>query len=295
MFGNFPYSASTLGSGKEVVSTCTASESPVKHCHGAQVAVGPASHGGWHPIEGTAAWIFLDSTTKHVGDLSEAWNDTEEDDDLWLDSCILPRGLGLETPQLQAVELTPSDPEEPLQMLYSRVTDEVLLKLHQDGFVIVDQALSPAVCETLRHEMDVLLDNGQMWDSQSYSHEESALHHDICVARWCLDLPTSRHKIFAIIPCFSSAILVKCCTNKPLVCQDALPQTDPNSNDQLNLPQQLISPGGRVSKETTLDFKDVRSYAPTFSRMEHDEGLLRNLRRLPALQDLSMQHLRFLA
>ncbi|CAL1142121.1 unnamed protein product, partial [Cladocopium goreaui] len=44
--------------------------------------------------------------------------------------------------------------------------------------------------------------------------------------------------------------------------------------------------------ETTLDFKDVRFYAPTFTRMGTDEGLLRVLRRLPVLRDLSMQHLR---
>ena len=70
----------------------------------------------------------------------------------------------------------------------SKITDEALLKLHRDGFVIVDQALSPALCETLRHEMDILLETGQMWDSQSYSHEEGALHHDICVAWSCLDV-----------------------------------------------------------------------------------------------------------
>ena len=47
-------------------------------------------------------------------------------------------------------------------------------------------------------------------------------------------------------------------------------------------------------QETTLDFKDVRFYAPTFTRMGTDEGLLRVLRRLPVLRDLSMQHLRIL-
>lgn len=49
-----------------------------------------------------------------------------------------------------------------------------------------------------------------------------------------------------------------------------------------------------TDQETTLDFKDVRLHAPTFNRMENDEGLLRVLRRLPVLQDLSMQHLRLL-
>lgn len=63
----------------------------------------------------------------------------------------------------------------------TKITDEVLLKLHRDGFVVVDDALPLPVCETLRHEMDVLLEHGQMWNSQSYSHEEGALHHDIWV------------------------------------------------------------------------------------------------------------------
>lgn len=106
-----------------------------------------------------------------------------------------------------------------LSLRYTRVTDEVLLKLYQDGFVMVDQALSPAVCETLRHEMDVLLENGQMWDSQSYSHEEGALHHDICVAWLRLIFLSQGPRIFAIVPCFFLSHIVKCSINKPLVSQ----------------------------------------------------------------------------
>lgn len=44
--------------------------------------------------------------------------------------------------------------------------------------------------------------------------------------------------------------------------------------------------------ETSLDFREVRSYAPIFARLENDEGLLRALRRLPALKELSSQHVR---
>mmetsp|Transcript_100344 Transcript_100344/g.323852 ORF Transcript_100344/g.323852 Transcript_100344/m.323852 type:complete len:520 (+) Transcript_100344:39-1598(+) len=44
--------------------------------------------------------------------------------------------------------------------------------------------------------------------------------------------------------------------------------------------------------ETTLDFREVPRYAPIFSRMEQDQGLLQQLRRLPSLQNLEMQHLR---
>eukprot|EP00435_Cladocopium_sp_Y103_P012205 s2943_g3.t1 len=127
-----------------------------------------------------------------------------KEDHLELDGGVLPHGLEVSVPKLTPIDLTLGDPEEPLRSLSSKISDEALLKLHHDGFVIVDQALSPALCETLRHEMDILLENGQMWDSQSYSHEEGALHHDIC--------------------------------------------------------------------ETSLDFKDVRFHAPTFTRMDADEG-----------------------
>eukprot|EP00434_Breviolum_minutum_P032408 symbB.v1.2.028660.t2/scaffold3059.1/size64457/3 len=174
----------------------------------------------WGQIAPTA-WISLEGTTQ-VGEMSE---DAEH---LTLERHLLPF---VEWPRdTQSATLRPletatgGDPENALETLSTKITDEVLLKLHRDGFVIVDDALPLPVCETLRHEMDILLEHGQMWNSQSYSHEEGALHHDI----W----------------------------------------------------------------ETTLDFKDVRLHAPTFNRMENDEGLLRVLRRLPVLQDLSMQHLR---
>lgn len=44
--------------------------------------------------------------------------------------------------------------------------------------------------------------------------------------------------------------------------------------------------------ETTLDYEEVPKYAPTFGRMEHDQGLMRQLRRLPALSGVCSQHIR---
>jgi len=45
-------------------------------------------------------------------------------------------------------------------------------------------------------------------------------------------------------------------------------------------------------EETDLDNANVRDHAPTFARIETDDGLLRCLRRLPSLQGLSFQHVR---
>eukprot|EP00913_Durusdinium_trenchii_P003095 g2860.t1 len=163
-------------------------------------------------------WLFLDGArARSVGRFSEddfaicadvVWPEMEEAEER---SPLLP------------LEVKAQDPENVLEMLSNKITDEMLIKLQEDGFVIVDEALPAAVCEILRHEMDTLLENDQM-NSESYSHDEGALHHDI----W----------------------------------------------------------------ETSLDYRDVRRHAPSFNRMETDEGLLRVLRRLPALRDLSMHHLR---
>ena len=44
--------------------------------------------------------------------------------------------------------------------------------------------------------------------------------------------------------------------------------------------------------ETQLDFKEVRKYAPTFARMEHDPSLIDRLRGVPGLERLASQHVR---
>ena len=44
--------------------------------------------------------------------------------------------------------------------------------------------------------------------------------------------------------------------------------------------------------ETQLDYKEVRKYAPTFARMEHDPSLLERLRGVPGLEKLASQHVR---
>ena len=68
---------------------------------------------------------------------------------------------------LLPLEVKAQDPENVLEMLSNKITDEMLIKLQEDGFVIVDEALPAAVCEILRHEMDTLLENDQMWNPRS--------------------------------------------------------------------------------------------------------------------------------
>jgi hypothetical protein len=44
--------------------------------------------------------------------------------------------------------------------------------------------------------------------------------------------------------------------------------------------------------ETQLDYKQVRSHAPTFARMEHDPSLVERMRGVPGLGKLASQHVR---
>ena len=55
------------------------------------------------------------------------------------------------------------DSEKVLGKLSGKITDEMLIKLQRDGFLIVDEALPATLCEILRSEMDTLLENEQMW------------------------------------------------------------------------------------------------------------------------------------
>ncbi|CAJ1449692.1 unnamed protein product [Effrenium voratum] len=162
------------------------------------------------------AWLKAESL-RQVG----AWAE-DEDAAFWLDPGILP----VLSPAAPRTLAPPADSPESsvLGSLGPKLSEEVLVKLQQDGFVIVDNALPDTLCAMLRGEMDELLEKGQMWQSQSYSQDEGAAHHDIF--------------------------------------------------------------------ETSLDFRQVRDTAPTFDRMETDQGLLQALRRIPALSELSMQHVR---
>ncbi|CAJ1345420.1 unnamed protein product [Effrenium voratum] len=162
------------------------------------------------------AWLKAESL-RQVG----AWAE-DEDAAFWLDPGILP----VLSPAAPRTLAPPADSPESsvLGSLGPKLSEEVLVKLQQDGFVIVDNALPDTLCAMLRGEMDALLEKGQMWQSQSYSQDEGAAHHDIF--------------------------------------------------------------------ETSLDFRQVRDTAPTFDRMETDQGLLQALRRIPALSELSMQHVR---
>ncbi|CAE7489390.1 egl-9 [Symbiodinium natans] len=175
---------------------------------------------------GKEAWVLVDGKmVRRVGSLSLKDPSGDEDDpEVELDSSILPSWAEAEA----NCQLLPSEEGEPaeeqLKSLDATVSDEALMHLLRHGYAIVDNALPGELCATLRGELDTLLERGQMWDSQSYSEEEGAVHHDIC--------------------------------------------------------------------ETTLDFRDARAHAPTFAQIENDQGLLRILRRLPALKGLSMQHLR---
>lgn len=169
------------------------------------------------------AWVLVDGeSARRVG----FWKDSSEDEDtpeVEFESGIFP--CWEEAASQCLLPLEEGDPsEERLQSLVARVSDEALVHLLQYGYAIVDNALPGELCATLRQELDTLLEQGQMWDSQSYSLNEGALHHNIC--------------------------------------------------------------------ETTLDYLEARAHAPTFAEIEKDQGLLRTLRRLPALRGLSMQHLR---
>lgn len=107
-------------------------------------------------------WLFLDGArARSVGRFSEddfaicadvVWPEMEEAEER---SPLLP------------LEVKAQDPENVLEMLSNKITDEMLIKLQEDGFVIVDEALPAAVCEILRHEMDTLLENDQMWNPRS--------------------------------------------------------------------------------------------------------------------------------
>ncbi|CAE6923639.1 egl-9 [Symbiodinium sp. CCMP2592] len=174
------------------------------------------------------AWVLVDGeSARRVG----FWKDSSEDEDspeVEFDSSIFPCWTWEEAESRCLLPLEEGDPseawQERLQSLVARVSDEALIHLLQYGYAIVDNALPSELCATLRHELDTLLEQGQMWDSQSYSLSEGAVHHNI--------------------------------------------------------------------SETTLDFLEARTHAPTFAEIEKDQGLLRILRRLPALKGLSMQHLR---
>jgi hypothetical protein len=57
------------------------------------------------------------------------------------------------------------------------------------------------------------------------------------------------------------------------------------SNDDDGKPHHHIN-------ETSLDYKQVRKFAPTFARMEHDPSLVERMRGVPGLEQLGNQHVR---
>ena len=117
------------------------------------------------------------------------------------------------------------DDTPPLRALDARVTDDVVERLVERGYVVVDDALPSSLCQKLRREMEALESNGQMWNSQSYGGGGGGSPH-------------------------------------------------------LHI------------NETQLDYKEVRRYAPTFARMEHDPSLIELVRGVPGLHDLYFQHVR---
>ena len=71
-----------------------------------------------------------------------------------------------------SVEATP-----PLRHLEKSITDHVIATLLDRGYAVVDNALPAALCRKLKSEMQALEDNGQMWNSQSYSSEDQGAPH----------------------------------------------------------------------------------------------------------------------
>ena len=67
----------------------------------------------------------------------------------------------------------------PLRGLDAAISDAHVAALRDRGYVVIDDALPPALCARLRAEMDALESNGQMWNSQSYAGNGAAPHRHI--------------------------------------------------------------------------------------------------------------------
>ena len=64
----------------------------------------------------------------------------------------------------------------PLHLLRAVLDGGSLSQLVEQGYLVVDGALTPALCRTLREEMDRLEASGQMWQSKTYAESDGAAH-----------------------------------------------------------------------------------------------------------------------
>ena len=78
----------------------------------------------------------------------------------------------LKTMEGRKVEAAP-----PLRALEQTLSDDVIARLVEHGYAIVDDALPAALCRKLRAEMQALESNGQMWNSKSYGTDDDGAPH----------------------------------------------------------------------------------------------------------------------
>ena len=88
-----------------------------------------------------------------------------------------PRGLAGSFKKLKTMDGHRVEAAPPLRALESSLTDAHVARLVDRGYVVVDDALAPALCRKLRMEMLALEAHGQMWNSHSYGGNEEGTAH----------------------------------------------------------------------------------------------------------------------
>ena len=107
----------------------------------------------------------------------------------------------LSTADAQTAAVVTDTAERPLRALEHTLTDDVLSRLRENGYVVVDQALPRDVCARLRAEMERLDAQGQLRDSRTYDgggeNEGGVAHEHIREA------PLEEQGVRALAPTFA--------------------------------------------------------------------------------------------